>query len=81
MGPERPRNDEAAAEKNQMEIEGLYSVQEQLKGMEFTVTNLGRLGMLDGDIEKRLRGWNRALRLKKVSQMAQATIYDHSKCS
>lgn len=81
VDPESSRNDGAASEEDHMVMQGLYSVYEILKGLAVTVATLDRLGMLDEDMNKRLRGIHPIIRMQNVSEMAHTTIIDHFKIS
>lgn len=60
-----------------LEAEGLYTVDEELKGVAVTNAALSRLGLLTADLGSKLRGCQRELRAQKIAELKQTTITDH----
>lgn len=66
-------------EDESVETEGLYSAEEELKGLAVSSSALERFGLLNADILPKLHGCQRELKAHKVAFMKETTITDHFK--
>lgn len=64
-----------------LETDGLYTVEEELKGLAVANADLVRFGLLNMDLLAKIRGWKRKLRAQKLAKLNQTTMTDHFKSS
>ena len=64
-----------------LEEEGLYTVEEELKGLAVSIASLKGYGLLNTELVSKLRRCQRELRAQKLFDMKQTTIMDHLKTS
>lgn len=63
------------------ETDGLYTVDEVLKGLSSANAALTRFGLLYRVLLATLHGFQRELRAQKLAELKQTTISDHFKSS
>lgn len=63
-----------------LEQEGLYSLQDELKGLAVVSATIERLGIIQGELKNGLRAFQREVRLQKVRGIAQSVITDQFRC-
>ena len=61
--------------------QGLYTVEEELKGLAVSLPSLERYGLLNGELVNKRQRCQRELRAQKFFDMKQTTITDHFKTS
>lgn len=57
-----------------LQEEGLCTLKEQVRGLSVGSTALERHGILNEEVQKRLRTWQCALRFEKVDSMRQTAL-------